>query len=115
MMKTIIQWMGFCLALLGSSTGFCCGQLGTKGKISDDGQSIVSTEKIPLMEQARLYGGYAHAADYIEQNRRSIVGNDHFSLSVKGQVDNELMENVSELRCWAASCAKDESQAECHL
>ncbi len=98
-----------------ASTATACDLMGIKGHISDDGQSITSRQPIALKEQARLYGGYAGAADYVEKNRQSVMNNDKFSPDVKRQVDRDLRANVAQLQCWAAVCSRDSTNSSCAL
>lgn len=104
-----------CLLASAVSTATACDLTGTKGQISDDGQSIKSRQSIALKEQAKLYGGYQQAAKYIEKNRETIMYSDKFSQAVKQQVDDDLSLNAIQLRCWAAVCSQNSTDPACSL
>jgi hypothetical protein len=104
-----------CFLVSAVSTAAACDLMGVKGHISDDGQSITSRQPIALKAQAKLYGGYQQAADYIEKNRQSVMYNDKFSQAVKQQVDNDLSLNVQQLKCWAEACSKNSTDPACAL
>lgn len=98
-----------------ASSAIACESFGTQGKISDNGQGIVARMPIPLAEQARKYGGYEKAAEYVENNRLSVINSNHFSESVKRQVDNDLTRNVDQLKCWVAVCSNNSNNPACHF
>jgi|GEM_PF-4832114 len=104
-----------CLLLGASSVAMAleCDVNGVKGTISADGQSIETRTPISLKDQARTYGGYQRAADFLERNRADIATNPHYSRAVKSQVSDDLTKNVSDLKCWAALCQQDSSNAAC--
>lgn len=109
----MLAWSLACLAAAAAAAA--CDYLGTKGQLSDDGQSIVSRQPIALKEQAKQYGGYMEAASFIDQNRLSLLQNEHISGTVKRQIDSDLTENAKQLRCWSAVCSQGSADPACHL
>lgn len=111
-MKSIML-AAFLISLAGSAGA--CDYFGTKGRLSDDGQRITSRQPIALKEQAALYGGYTEAASIIEKNRQDVLRNEHYSETVKRQVDQDLAANVKQLKCWAQVCSSASNDPVCHL
>jgi hypothetical protein len=92
-----------------------CGVNGVTGVISADGQSIETQTAIPLKDQARTYGGYQKAAEFLEKNRMDIAADPHYSSAVKKQVSDDLTKNESDLKCWAALCQQDSANEACRF
>ena len=111
MKYVVLAWFLASLA----STATACDLLGVKGQISDDGQSITRRQPIALKEQAKQYGGYEAAANFIEQNRQAVMSSEKFSPSVKNQVNSDLTANVAQLKCWAKVCSKNSADPICIL
>jgi len=108
---TLATWLLFGLA----STATACELTGIKGAISDDGNSITDRQVILLKDQARTYGGYQKAADYLEQNRLAVLLSGSFSQDVKDRVDRDMTKNVADLQCWVAACARDSAHPACQF
>jgi hypothetical protein len=112
-MKTTL--LGGLLACLSWTTTMACETTGIKGQISEDGQSIASRQTIPLKEQARAYGGYERAADYMAQNRVAVLQSGQYSRAVKDRVSSDMLTNEQSLRCWAAVCKEDNTDPGCQF
>ncbi|MBO7774613.1 hypothetical protein J6352_25065 [Burkholderia pseudomallei] len=98
-----------------ASRAIACDISGTKGTVSEDGQSVIERTPISVMEQARQYGGYQKAAEQIESNRLAIVNSTRYSASVRRQVSDDLSIDVAALECWAAACVDKPDNPACRF
>jgi hypothetical protein len=104
-----------CLLASGISSATACDLMGVEGHLSSDGQSITARQPIALKQQARRYGGYEEAAEYLERNRDSVLQDSLVADAVKQQVSIDLTENVKQLRCWVKVCMKNSADPVCKL
>ncbi|WP_080300090.1 hypothetical protein [Burkholderia pseudomallei] len=98
-----------------ASRAIACDISGTKGTVSEDGQSVIERTPISVMEQAKQYGGYQKAAEQIESNRLAIVNSTRYSASVRRQVSDDLSIDVAALECWAAACVDKPDNPACRF